>query len=583
MNVKEYIKENRLVFDGAMGTYFSSIFEDPLYKCEYANITSPNTIKEIHLRYLKAGAKAIKTNTFAVTTDEEEFPYEEIISKAYEIAMQSVKEHEAFVFCDFGPVAETKEKDIFAEYKALADQFINLGGTNFIFETLNQYKDIDKIVKYISEKVEDSFIMVSFAVNSDGFTNSGELGYALYQEAIKCDYIDAVGFNCICGPHHLYEYVKTFSQIEKPLSIMPNASYPTIIGNRTHYQNNSMYFAKQLLQIENAKIIGGCCGTTPEFIKQINLNLGDFKFNLNTKNIVKSNNQIIKKSDFYEKLKTGKKPIAVELDSPVIDDVTDFMYNAKLLGDCGVDLITIADCPIAKPRTDSSLMACKIKRELGINTMPHMTCRDRNINAIKALLLGLSIEDINNVLVITGDPIPTSIRNEVKTVYEFNSRKLINYISNLNNNFFKSPFYLYGALNVNAKNFNIQLGLAKQKIEKGVMAFFTQPILNERSFENLKLAKETLNVPIVGGILPIVSHRNACFLNNEIPGIDISEEIIAMYEDKTREEATEISVSLSSEIASKIRDYVDGYYIMTPFQRADIICRIIDNINGSNQ
>ena len=211
--------------------------------------------------------------------------------------------------------------------------------------------------------------------------------------------------------------------------------------------------------------------------------------------------------------------------------------GVKRLRDAGADAVTIADCPIGRPRADSSLLACKLKRELGVEPLPHMTCRDRNLNATKALLLGLSIEGVHNVLLVTGDPIPSEDRDEVKSVFNFNSRRLAAYVSGLNENVLRTPFRIFGALNVNAKNFAAQLSVAREKEACGVSGFLTQPVLSREALENLKLARQTLRGKILGGIYPVVSHKNACFLNNEIAGMRICEEITALYEGRDREEA----------------------------------------------
>lgn len=583
LEINEYLKDNILLFEGAMGTYFSSIYDDPSYKCEFANITSPNTIKEIHRRYLNAGAKAIKTNTFSLYDNNnhsynEIFPINKIIKSAYEIAVSEASKFNAFVFANIGPVISLEHDDMIAEYTNIVDEFISLGATNFIFETLHEIGVLNEIVEYINKKVPNSYIITSFAVNSDGFTKSGEFGDVLINTI--SDLVDCVGYNCFSAPYHMRQHIEK-NNSNRTLIAVPNASYPTVISNRVRYEDNPKYFAKELINIakSGAKIIGGCCGTTPEFINQINLELTNIQIEKNVKVKTTTKKQEgIKISEFYKKLTSNKKPIAVELDSPMNTDMSNFMANSKLLKDVGVDLITIADCPVARPRMDSSLVACKLRRELGINTMPHLTCRDRNINASKALLLGLSVEDINDILIITGDPIPSELRDEVKSVYEFNSRKLINHISMLNQTLFDSPFYLYAALNINARNFDIQLNQAKEKVAKGANAFFTQPVLNERAFENLKIAKQELNVPIVGGVMPIVSYRNACFINNEISGIDVCDEISNMYIDKTRDECTEIAINVTTEICKRIRDYIDGYYMITPFNRGELIAQVIRNL-----
>lgn len=593
MNVKTYLEDNVLLFDGAMGTYFSAVYEDPLYRCEYANITSPNTIKEIHKRYLQAGAKAIKTNTFSLYGDgttEQEFTYQQIVEHGYRIATDIAKEYDAYVFCDIGPIQMTHAMDMVQEYQKIIDAFLDLGGVNFLFETFLDDEVLNEIAQYIKGRNPETYILVSFAVDPAGFTKSGKYAGTLLSNT-STD-VDGAGFNCICGPHHMNQHVRDNQNIEKPRVIMPNASYPTIIGNRVSYENNPKYFAKQMIENvkDGAKIIGGCCGTTPHFIKEMQAELmkeGLLHGDLQKKERVYSQkvetNSVIMGNEFYEKLMTNQKPIAVELDSPVQPQIHDFMQGAASLRDAGVDLITIADCPVARARMDSSLLACKLKRELQVDVMPHMTCRDRNINASKALLLGLNVEAVNNVLIVTGDPIPSEQRSEVKSVYEFNSRMLIQHICSLNQTLFDSPFYLYAALNINARNFQVQLRLAKQKVEYGAMAFFTQPVLSEQALENLKIAKKELNVPILGGILPIVSERNANFINNEIPGITVSEEIVVQYRNKTREECTALAIGISSEIAEKIRDYIDGYYIITPFKRVDIVMAIIENLNRDSE
>jgi homocysteine S-methyltransferase len=230
---------------------------------------------------------------------------------------------------------------------------------------------------------------------------------------------------------------------------------------------------------------------------------------------------------------------------------------------------------------DSSLLACKLRRELGIDPIPHMTCRDRNLNATKALLLGLSVEGVDNVLLVTGDPIPTAERSEVKSVFNFHSRKLATFVSELNRTELEHPFRIYGALNVNARNFAAELSRAKGKEAAGVTGFLTQPVLSPQAVENIKTARSELNGKILGGIIPVVSYRNACFMNSEIAGITVSEDIVERYRNKGREEAEELAVEISSEIAGKIAPYVDGFYLMTPFLRVNLMVRIMEEIRKS--
>ncbi|MCD8085982.1 MAG: methylenetetrahydrofolate reductase, partial [Clostridiales bacterium] len=271
-----------------------------------------------------------------------------------------------------------------------------------------------------------------------------------------------------------------------------------------------------------------------------------------------------------EKLRSGGKVLAVELDPPKTTELGKFMSGAWTLREAGADVITISDCPIGRARMDSSLLACKLRRELGIDPLPHMTCRDRNLNATKALLLGLSVEGVDNVLVITGDPIPSAERDEVKSVFNFNSRKLADFIRTLNETELEQPFSVFGALNVNARNFEVELRRARQKVEAGMCGFLTQPVLSREGLDNLKLARETLDAHILGGIIPVVSHRNGVYMNSEINGISVCQEILDLYQGKDRAEGEELA------------PYVDGYYLMTPFQRVGLMVRIMDGIRAED-
>ena len=222
-----------------------------------------------------------------------------------------------------------------------------------------------------------------------------------------------------------------------------------------------------------------------------------------------------------------------------------------------------------------SLGVCKALKDVGLNPIFQMTCRDRNLNATKALLLGLAIEGVHNVLLVTGDPIPSENRDEVKSVFNFNSRKLARFVTSLNETALRTPFRVFAALNVNAPNFKIQLEMAQEKEAAGVVGFLTQPVLSPEAVENLQLARETLSGKLLGGIFPVVSHRNALFLNNEIAGIRVSDDIIARYEGKDRSDAEALAVELSAEMAEKIAPYTDGLYFMTPFKRVALMERIL--------
>ncbi|WP_333858907.1 bifunctional homocysteine S-methyltransferase/methylenetetrahydrofolate reductase [Clostridium sp.] len=584
------IKEKPLVFDGAMGTYYPSVSKNPLPKCELANIYDRDTVLKIHREYIDAGCKAIKTNTFGankVSLESDFHRVREVIVNGYEIAKKAAEDRDVLVFADIGPIPFLESMDLYEGYKEIVDLFLELGAKYFIFETFSSDEYLEEISEYIKGKDPEAYILMEFAVSPEGYTRVGKSGKKLIENLLKIPTIDACGFNCFSGPYHLLQYIKTFNIGNEIISVMPNSGYPTVIDNRTFFDNTKEYFAQRMLEIakQGVSILGGCCGTTPEFIRETVIKLK--KLSKSEIVLKKQTEKIhtekpVVKNILLQKINKGKKIIAVELDPPIDTEVDFFLNSAKTLKEQEIDAITIADCPIARARIDSSLLACKLKRELDITTIPHMTCRDRNINATKALLLGLNIEGVNNVLVVTGDPIPSAERNEVKAMFSFNSAILANYITTLNDTIFSSPFNICGALNVNSRNFNTELKRAKTKIENGIAVFLTQPILTEEALENLKLARRELPARILGGIIPVVSYRNACFMNNEISGIRVSKEIIKQYKDISKEEAAKLAVKISTDIAEQVYPYVDGYYLIMPFKRIDIISEIIHNIKAKN-
>ncbi|MCD8321329.1 MAG: bifunctional homocysteine S-methyltransferase/methylenetetrahydrofolate reductase [Oscillospiraceae bacterium] len=583
MDIRAYLSQGRpLLFDGAMGTYFDALSGRAQGRCDLANLNQPDRIAAIHRAYLDAGCMAIKTNTFTVSRDMaagEAAQAEQSLDAACRLAREAAEPYGAFVFGDIGPVPQEAEDSAPAEiYCRQAALFLERGITCFLVETLASDEGIPELTAFLKSRCPEAFLIVSFAVGADGFTRGGLSGRTLVRRTAALPEVDAVGFNCVSGPHHLLQLVRTVDVGEKRLSVMPNAGYPTVLGRRTVFGGQPDYFGEQLAEIvrAGASIVGGCCGTTPAHIAQAAAALEkplppsvSVAENAPAETAPATN-------PLWDKLAAGKRVVAVEFDPPADDDIAPFLEGVRALRDAGADAVTIADCPIGRPRADSSLLACKVKRELGMEPLPHMTCRDRNMNATKALLLGLSMEDVHNVLLVTGDPIPTEARDEVKSVFNFNSRKLIRYVAGLNETVFRTPFRLYGALNLNARNFHIQLRLAQEKEANGVSGFLTQPVLSRQALDNLRLARETLHGKILAGIFPVVSHRNACFLNNEIAGMYVCDEIVALYEGKEREEAEALAVKISAEIARQVTPYSDGLYLMTPFRRVGLMCRIIE-------
>ena len=580
MNIREHLARRRpLLFDGAMGTYYGH----PDQRVEQAGIDHPEAIAAIHRAYLQAGCRAIKTNTFSAGVDAafgDTAKAAAYIEAACRLALAEAAPFDAAVFADLGPAPLQTQRTPAETWQVQMELFLQQGVTNFLLETLPGEDGVAEAAAWLKQRCPDAFLLVSFAVDASGSTRLGQNGKDLLLRTAALEAVDAVGFNCMSGPGALLALVQSLPPLDKPLSVMPNAGYPAVLGRRTVYQGKPEYFAQKLAALvqAGAAMVGGCCGTTPAHLAAAAALLPESPPPRPVCPPPAPAKAAPRPNPLWEALESGRRVVAVELDPPGDDNLAPFVAGVQALHAAGADAITIADCPIGRPRADSSLLACKLKTELGIEPLPHMTCRDRNLNATKALLLGLSMQDVHNVLVITGDPIPTEARDEVKGVFNFNSRKLARYISDLNETTLTTPFHIFGALNLNARNFEVQLRLAKEKEQNGVCGFLTQPVLSARALENLKTARRELHGRILGGIFPVVSYKNACFLNNEVSGMDVCEEICDLYKDLDRAAAEELAVRISVRIAREIQPYTDGLYLMTPFRRVALMRRILQAV-----
>ena len=588
MDIREYLKKEPLVFDGGMGTYYAQKTHTRGKGVELANIETPLVVETIHTEYLNAGAHAIKTNTFAanrIVYQGEEALVQGIIRTGWELAARAAEPFGAYVFADIGPVSGLPPADIIEEYRFLSDIFLAAGARHFLFETNSSADGLVETAAHIKQECPEAFTLTSFSAFPGGYTRDGFFVEELVRQVAESGYIDAVGFNCVSGVQSMKELVHLLGTCPLPFSLMPNAGHPIVVDGRTFYESAPDYFGEELADLvhDGISLVGGCCGTTPEHIRALSRALAD-SGRVSAEHVGQVEHAALgpSHSAFFEALKTGGTPIAVELDPPEVGNADKFMAGTRELMEAGVHAITIADNPIARARMDAGMLAGRVQRSLGLEPIPHMTCRDRNLNAIKSILLGLSAEGIHNMIAITGDPIPTAERDEVKSVYQFNSRKLTSFIKSLGERGDVVPFHVFGALNVNAKHFPSQLGLAKKKLEAGMTGFFTQPVLSSRAKENLRTARDTLSgALILGGIMPVVSERNARFMESEISGIHVEERIINAYHGLSREEAEELAVQLSLEIAKDITPYIDGYYIITPFARTALVARIVKGLKGT--
>ena len=273
----------------------------------------------------------------------------------------------------------------------------------------------------------------------------------------------------------------------------------------------------------------------------------------------------------------------VEMDPPFNGDITKVCAGAKLLADAGVDLLTLSDSPMARARMDAGALAARLIRETGIPVMPHVACRDRNIIGLRGMLLGDHMNDIRQLLIVTGDPVARDARGTISGVFDMNSIRLMEYVSHMNEELYADdPLHMGGALNYHGANPDAIIRRMEKKIEAGCEYFLTQPIYSNSDVERIAYIKEAIGTraKIFGGIMPLVSYKNAMFIHHEMAGITIPEEILTQYDPQmSRADAQAVAAAISVELADKLAPIVDGYYFMTPFNRADLICEIMAGLH----
>lgn len=593
MNIREHLKKSKLIADGSFGTYYSQKYKTVDIP-EYANITAPQRISEIHTEYINSGAKLIRTNTFASNTYSLDCSIEEVkenIKAAYKIAKEAVEQSgkEIFIAGNIGPVPAVFQPDFEAveeEYYQIAKTFIDEGADILCFETFTQSEHIMPAIKRIKEEC-NPFIIVQFCVNQYGYSEAGESAERLVSETAFSKCVDAVGLNCGVGPAHMQQILSRINLNNNCfVTAMPNAGYPLLVRNRVKYADNPIYFASKVndMALLGADIIGGCCGTTPDYIREVakTVDLTPTVKSDETSANNENEKPVIKKSFFRNADGTikDKKLIAVELAPPFGADDKKLLEAAHMLKGLGVDVLTFPDSPSGRTRIDSVLMAQKVKNVTGFEVMPHICCRDKNAIAMRSTFLGASINDINNFLIITGDPIPVMARQVVKSVFNFDSVGLMRIADEMNSEALKdSPLTYGGAINQSRRRIESEIKRVQKKMEAGAEFFLTQPVFTAEDAERLRRVKEETGARILCGIMPLVSRKNALFMKNEISGVNVTDEVIERYpENADREDGENVGVELAKEMIAATRDFADGYYFSFPFNRTYLLKRIIQEV-----
>ena len=606
---KERLQNEIIVFDGGTGTYLydKGVFINRCF--EELIITNPELVTEVHRDYINAGADVIETNTFGA--NRYRLAAHGLESKVYELNYQGAQlakmaaKDNALVAGAIGPlgiqiepfgkISYDEAKNAFTEQvKGLLD-----GGVDVIvFETFSMIEEIVQGVRAVRELNTDIPIIAQVTINNDGGLLSGET-LERFVETISKYQVDAIGMNCSEGPKLMLESLERLRELTTlPLSVQPNAGLPQNIGGRNLYMTSPEYmaeYAKRFIQT-GASIIGGCCGTNPSHIKAIRRAVQALQ---PAKRMdVKSESLVIEKpaeisvypreekSRLSKMLVQGKFVKLVELVSPRGISPDKEVAKALTLFEHGIDAINIPDGPRASARMSALAMAVRIHNEVGIEPVLHIACRDRNIIGMQSDLLGAWALGIRNVLAITGDPPKLGNYPDATAVFDVDSIGLTNLINRLNHglDFVNNPigqptgFSIAVGVNPGAINLDEELRRLDWKIQAGAEYMITQPVFDLRILEKFLKRIEHIKLPVLCGIWPLVSYRNAEFMNNEVPGASVPAEILErMRKTKSKEEAFYEGIEIAKETYQQVRSEVNGAQFAAPLGRIDAVIMMLED------
>ncbi len=597
---KEILSKNVLIGDGAMGTmlYQQGVFLNSCF--EEANLNNPELVKNIHKKYIEAGADFIETNTFGANSFKLakfglQDKVEQVNTKAVELARQCAGS-DCLVAGSIGPIGwqltQYNEDKIFEAHKIFFQQasaLINAGVDFIILETFQNTQEICIAIDTILSKF-DIAIAAHMTVDRGDETIFGEPVTAALEPVCKRN-IAAIGLNCSVGPSDMLSSIEKIRKItDKPLSALPNAGMPRQVEGRMLYMSTPEYmaeYAKRFFE-KGARIIGGCCGTTPDHIREMVRAVRALdKAEIKTKSrdaisITEIHREkelppaipLSEKSKLGQKIATGQKVFTIELTSPKGINIQSTIEKAQICAEAGIDAVNVPDGPRASSRLSPMVTCVKIQQNCDIETILHFCCRDRNLIGMQSDLLGASVMDLRNILVITGDPPKLGQYPDATGVFDMDSIALTSVVKNLNRgidiggNDLSSQLALTIGVGANpvAAEMDREIERFKRKVEAGAEYAITQPVFDIDMLLNFLAKIESFHIPIIAGIWPFISYKNAEFMANEVPGVVVPEELLErMSAAKTKEQGTKIGIEIASEMVEKLENIVQGFAISAPF------------------
>ena len=604
-NLLDELAARPVVADGAMGSRLHDKGADPAACFDLLNVDRPALVAEVHAEYLGAGAECIETNTFganAVKLDAFGLAerVREINLRGAELARKAAGD-KAWVLGSMGPLGRLDEPlgrkrmaAVFAEQAAALAE----GGVDALI--LETFPRLDMLLAALeAARAATSLPVIAqlvFTGHGGSFGGLG-LGPAEGLRTLAEAGADVVGFNCGTGPKGALDVLRRAGDPGRPISVFPNAGYPERTGDRLLYGGSPDYFARAMMRLVDAgaRLVGGCCGTGPEHVAA----LADLMRERRVATVVPAPAPTgdaeapleapeLQPSAFAAKLAAGRKMLLVELDPPKHLDTTQAMEAATALADAGVDMITVAENPLASARLSNIVLAGMIRRRTGAEVLVHMTGRDRNLVGMQAAVMGLAAQGLQNVLAVTGDPPPAGADDVVKGVFDLRSFELIELLARFNQgqNHHGDPmrlrpnFAIGAAFNPNTKNPALQAKRMRRKIECGAAYFLTQPVYTREKIDQVLELTADAGAPVFLGIMPLASSRNAEYLHNEFPGITIPDDIRRRMRE-AGPDGQRVGVEVAWELIEYAWDKFAGVYLIPPFNRYKVALDILARLDAA--
>ncbi|MCY7443006.1 MULTISPECIES: bifunctional homocysteine S-methyltransferase/methylenetetrahydrofolate reductase [Bacillus amyloliquefaciens group] len=605
MGLLQDLKERVLIGDGAMGTLLYSYGIDRCF--EELNVSKPEEIKRIHKAYVEAGADIIQTNTYGANFIKlSRYGLEDETKKINQEAVRIARASSdgAYVLGTMGGIRTFNKnayslEEIKRSFREQLYLLLHEEPDGLLLETYYDLEEAREVLK-IARKETELPIMLNVSMHEQGVLQDGTpLREAL--RSIADLGADITGINCRLGPYHMIEAlteVPIFS--DAYLSVYPNSSLPSLEEGRLVYDTNDAYFRESAVQFrtQGARIIGGCCGTTPNHIRAMAEAVRGLSPVTEKEVKIRREEEVIsvrneRTEPGLNEIAAQKRSIIVELDPPKKLNFDKFLQAAAELKETGIEALTLADNSLATPRISNAACGSLLKERLDIRSLVHITCRDRNIIGLQSHLMGLDTLGLTDILAITGDPSKIGDFPGATSVYDLTSFDLIRLIKQFNEGISlsgkplgkKTNFSVAGAFNPNVRHLDKAVKRLEKKIECGADYFVSQPVYSEQQLIDIHHETKHLKTPVYIGIMPLTSSRNAEFIHHEIPGIKLSdsirEKMALAGEDKRKQKAEGLAIAKS--LLDTACELFNGIYLITPFLRSDLTSELAAYIKQKDE